>query len=97
MLHLTRQVPSLRARQVEKQDRWAARLADVLADRIGVDASADLRPRLYAATALSALDVAVSHWDSAATAQPLGEVLDRAFATAFTAAADDVEGPARRR
>jgi len=95
MLDLTRQVPSLRARQVEKQDRWATRLADVLADRMGVDASVDLRPRLYAATALSALDVAVGHWDAAAGAQPLGEVLDRAFAAAFRTTGGEAEGPPR--
>jgi len=83
MLHLTHQVPALRAGQVEKQDLWATRLADELAHRIGVDASLDLRPRLYAATALSALDVAVSHWDATAGAHPLGELLDHAFMTAF--------------
>ena len=83
VLHLTHRVPALRARQVDKQDRWATRLAEVLADRMGVDASLDLRPRLYAATALSALDVAVSHWDATAGAHPLGELLDHAFMTAF--------------
>jgi AcrR family transcriptional regulator len=85
MLHLTHRVPALRARQVEKQDLWATRLADELADRMGVDASLDLRPRLYAATALSALDVAATHWDATAGAQPLGDLLDQAFTTAFNA------------
>jgi hypothetical protein len=83
MLHLTHQVPALRARQVEKQDLWATRLADELAERMGADASLDLRPRLYAATALSALDVAATHWDATAGVQPLGELLDQAFMTAF--------------
>jgi AcrR family transcriptional regulator len=83
MLHLTHQVPALRARQVEKQDLWATRLADELAKRMGADASLDLRPRLYAATALSALDVAATHWDATAGVQPLGELLDQAFMTAF--------------
>jgi hypothetical protein len=69
--------------KVEKQDRWATRLADELAKRMGVDDSADLRPRLYAATGLSALDVAVSHWDDTARAQPLERILDEAFTTAF--------------
>ena len=83
MLRLTREVPSLRARQVEKQDQWATRLAEELAERMGVDASTDVRPRLYAATALSALDVAVSHWDHTGGAHPLEQILDRAFTTAF--------------
>jgi hypothetical protein len=83
MLLLTHRVPALRARQVDKQDRWATRLAEVLADRMGVDASLDLRPRLYAATALSALDVVATHWDATAGAQPLGDLLDQAFTTAF--------------
>ena len=83
MLELTRQVPSLRARQVEKQDKWATQLADVLADRMDTDASVDLRPSLYAATALSALDVAVSHWDATGRTQTLDEILDSAFAMAF--------------
>jgi AcrR family transcriptional regulator len=86
MLHLTHQVPSLRARQVEKQDLWTTRLADELAKRMGVDASDDLRPRLYAATSLSALDVAVNYWDATAGAQPLGELLDQAFSAAFKTA-----------
>lgn len=83
MLRLTHDVPCLRARQVEKHDQWATQLANVLADRMGVDAAADLRPALYAATALSALDVAVCHWDAIARAQPLDELLDQAFTTAF--------------
>jgi len=83
VLHLTHRVPALRARQVDKQDRWATRLAEVLADRMGVDASLDLRPRLYAAIALSALDVVATHWDATAGAQPLGDLLDQAFTTAF--------------
>jgi AcrR family transcriptional regulator len=83
MLHLTHQVPALRARQVEKQDLWVTRLAGEVADRMGVDASLDLRPRLYAATALSALDCVATYWDAAAGAQPFGELLDRAFTTAF--------------
>lgn len=83
MMHLTHRVPALRARQVEKQDRWATRLAGVLAERMGVDASLDLRPRLYAATALSALDVAATHWEATAGAQPLGDLLDQAFTAAF--------------
>jgi AcrR family transcriptional regulator len=83
MLRLTRDVPSLRARQIEKQDQWARRLADELAERMGVDAARDLRPRLYAATALAALDVAVSHWDATAGAHPLDQILDEAFTTAF--------------
>jgi AcrR family transcriptional regulator len=86
MLELTRQVPSLRARQVEKQDKWATQLADVLADRMDTNASVDLRPSLYAATALSALDVAVSHWDATGRSQTLGDILDRAFITAFNTA-----------
>jgi AcrR family transcriptional regulator len=80
MLHLTRDTPSLRARQVEKQDRWAARLAEVLAERMGVDPDGDLRPRLYAACALSAVDVAVSQWDATGGAGSLDELIDEAFA-----------------
>jgi AcrR family transcriptional regulator len=83
ILHLTHQVPSLRARQVEKQDLWTTRLAAELAKRMGVDASVDLRPRLYAATSLSALDVAVNHWDATAGDHSLDELLDQAFRTAF--------------
>jgi AcrR family transcriptional regulator len=85
MLRLTRNVPSLRARQVEKHDQWASRLADGLADRMGVDASVDLRPRLFASTALGALDVAVSHWDATCGSRPLGKILEEAFAAAFSA------------
>jgi AcrR family transcriptional regulator len=83
MLRLTRRVPSLRARQVDKQDRWAARLALVLAQRMRVDAVDDLRPGVFAATALAALDVAVSRWDRLAGRTPLCELIDEAFVAAF--------------
>jgi AcrR family transcriptional regulator len=85
MLRLTRGVPSLRARQIDKQDRWASRLADVLAERLGVATADDLRPSLYATTALGALDVAVTRWDALGGATPLSEIIDEAFAVVFGA------------
>jgi hypothetical protein len=67
---------------------------------MGVDGSLDLRPRLYAATALSALDCVATYWDATAGAQPFGDLLDQAFTTAFKTPPGKTrrrpnEGPAR--
>lgn len=83
LLRLTRQTPSLRARHLDKQDQWEDALTAALATRIGVNPDDDLRPRLYASVALSAVDVAIRHWDETGGKENLPDVIDNAFATAF--------------
>jgi AcrR family transcriptional regulator len=86
LLRLTRQTPTLRARHLDKQDQWEDALTAGLAERIGVDSGDDLRPRLYASVALSAVDVAIRHWDETGGKENLADVIDDAFATAFPSA-----------
>ena len=89
LLRLTRQTPSLRARHLDKQDQWEDALTAALAKRIGVDPDRDLRPRLYASLALSAVDVAIRHWDEGGDKDDLAVVIDEAFAAAFPSAPAD--------
>jgi AcrR family transcriptional regulator len=80
-LALTRLIfdtPALRARYVERQDRWRGDLAAELARRTGA-ADDDLRPALTAAAALAALDVALAHWVSGGGTGDVCAVVDKAL------------------
>jgi len=74
------ETPSLRARHLDKQDRWHRLLTAELAARAGVDPDKDLGPRVLASTAMAALDVAISAWAEAQGRVPMAELLDAAFA-----------------
>lgn len=89
LLSLTRQTPSLRARHLDKPDQWEDTLTTALATRIGVNPDDDLRPRLYASVALSAVDVAIRHWDESGGKENLADVIHDAFAAAFPLAPAD--------
>ena len=56
------ETPSLLGRNLHLQQEWEAAIAEAVAERIGVAAAADLRPRLVAACALAALRVASDAW-----------------------------------
>jgi hypothetical protein len=56
-LRLIHDTPALRTCHLDKLERWKTELADVLAQRLGVDPQTDSRPDLLAATALAVLDV----------------------------------------
>jgi AcrR family transcriptional regulator len=71
--------PAVRGPYLERQEQWAAALAAILADRSGLDA-ADLRPALWAAMALSAMNRAIERWARDEGAGPLGTLVDEAFA-----------------
>ncbi|MFD9687999.1 TetR family transcriptional regulator [Kitasatospora sp. NPDC001309] len=79
--------PALRARLLEHQSQWREELAAELADRLGVDAAAGLRPRMAAGMALTAFDVVLQCWSaSGGTADPAA-LTDQAF-TAIAPALD---------
>jgi len=73
------ETPSLRARHLDKQDRWHRLLSRELAARLGVDATKDLTPRVLAAVALAALDVAIAAWTETQGRTSMTELLDSAF------------------
>ncbi len=54
--------PSLHARSLAHQRLWEEAVADMVAERMGVDPAVDLRPGVVAATTLASLRVAVAAW-----------------------------------
>jgi AcrR family transcriptional regulator len=77
---LCEQTPSLRARHHEKIARWRDGLTAELAVRLDVDPATDLRPAVYAAAALGALDVVSAAWSDGRHGGDLDALLDEAFA-----------------
>lgn len=74
------ETPSLRARHLDKQDRWHRLLTEELAARLGVDPAADITPRVLASTAVAALDVAITAWAEERGRVAMPKLLDAAFA-----------------
>lgn len=79
---LTLRTPALRARYLDRQDRWRTDLAAELARRAGVEPAADLRHALTAAVALAAFDTALLRWVDRDGADDLSDLVDQAFALA---------------
>lgn len=71
--------PAVRGPYLERQEQWSAALATTLADRAGL-APGDPRPALWAAIALSAMNHAIERWARDEGANPLGALVDEAFA-----------------
>jgi AcrR family transcriptional regulator len=59
---LMRETPSLQARSLAHLRLWEEALASMVAERLGVDASVDLRPGVVAASTMAALRVAIDAW-----------------------------------
>lgn len=75
---LTRETPSLRAHQLERQAQWQQMIGDALGARL--DGVPDLRVQALTGAALSALDAAASQWAEADCSADLITLLDEAFA-----------------
>ena len=54
--------PTLRGRSLEMMDELEHMIADALAERSGVDLTADFRPLVIAGAVCSALRVAIDRW-----------------------------------
>src|SRR5437764_3992155 len=54
--------PALEARSLCLQRNWETAVTAMLADRMGVDPAADLRPGVVAATVMAAMRVATGNW-----------------------------------
>lgn len=72
--------PALHARFLERQSAWRDELAAVLAARAGLDAEADLYPRLAAGTALSAFGTVLHRWVASDGAEDPLELTCASFA-----------------
>jgi AcrR family transcriptional regulator len=59
---IMRETPSLQARSLVHQRAWEEAMQAMVADRLGVDPTVDLRPGVVAATALAAMRVAFTNW-----------------------------------
>jgi AcrR family transcriptional regulator len=59
---IMRETPSLQARSLVHQRAWEEAMQEMVADRLGVDPTVDLRPGVVAATALAAMRVAFTNW-----------------------------------
>jgi len=59
---LMRDTPSLQARSLVHQKLWEEAMQDMVAERLGVDPVADLRPGVVAAAGLAAMRVAFTIW-----------------------------------
>jgi hypothetical protein len=73
--------PSLRARQMEKRQAWAALMVPEITRRMGLAPDDPTEPRATAmvAAALACLDAATEAWRHADGRIPLAVLLDRAM------------------
>jgi AcrR family transcriptional regulator len=78
-LNLTRETPSLRAHQLERQAQWRNLIGPALAIRTGLDPD-DVRIDAVVAAAQAALDAATERWALSGGALDLTELIDEAFA-----------------
>ncbi len=77
-VRLTRETPSLRAHQLERQEQWREQIGEALATRL--DGSAhDLKIEAVVAAALSALDIAAKRWGESNGSGDFVTLLDEAF------------------
>lgn len=77
-IRLTRETPSLRAHQLERQAQWRELIGKALAGRVHGSAH-DLKVEAVVAAALSALDVAASRWGESDGSGDFVAMLDEAF------------------
>ena len=59
---LMRETPSLQARSLVHQKLWEDAMQEMVAERLGVDPTTDLRPGVVAAATLAAMRVAFTNW-----------------------------------
>jgi len=78
-LNLTRETPSLRAHQLERQAQWRKLIGPALAIRTGVDPE-DVRVDAVVGAAQAALDAATERWALSGGELDLTALIDEAFA-----------------
>jgi AcrR family transcriptional regulator len=78
--------PSLGPVMLQTQARLQQRAAAALADRLGLDPLHDLRPRIIAAAAMTAVGAAVTHWYAAGKKDDRRAAVDAAYEQVAVAA-----------
>ncbi len=78
LILLTLQTPVLRAQVLDRHDHWRAQLALEVARRMRAPAACSMQPRLIAAIAMGAMDVAISHW-AEHDGLDLGRLIEESF------------------
>ena len=71
--------PSVLARSLERQVAWESTVAELVADRLGVDAGTSLIARVVGASAIAAIRVAVRLWAEGSGAADLHELTAEAL------------------
>jgi AcrR family transcriptional regulator len=87
---LYRRTPALRATMLRLNEDWIDTVAHIVADRLGVDPSTDVGPRLAATIANGANRVAIDLWTASGGALDLAALSERTF-RAIRPAIDAVE------
>ncbi|MFE6775117.1 TetR family transcriptional regulator [Streptomyces sp. NPDC057702] len=79
VVQLILRTPALLARFLERQARWRDELATELADRLDLDPTTELYPRLAAGMALTAFDAVLHRWSASDGREDPTDLLDHAF------------------
>lgn len=82
LMRLMETTPGLRDRTEGRYPSWETAIAEELAARLGVDAEADLRPRLVAQLGMAVLSAAVQAWTARGGEGDVVRLLDEAFEAA---------------
>ena len=77
-INLTRETPSLRAHQLERQGQWRSLIGPALAIRVGLDPE-DVRIEAVVGAAIAALDAATEVWALSGGELDLTALIDEAF------------------
>jgi hypothetical protein len=78
-LELFRKYPETMSGAFEQQKAWNSTLTKVVAERMGVDDSRDMRPALIVGVMMSAGNVALQNWFAKGAEQALPELVDAAL------------------
>lgn len=76
---IMRDTTSLRAHGLERQTAWEGAITEAVADRLGADPAADLRPRMVAGCAVVALRAAATTWLERGGGDDLSELVAEAL------------------
>jgi len=83
-----RATPSLQQRQNERRAAFEGVMIPLIAERLGVDPTLDLRPALIAGCAVTAMRVATTQWLLGDGSQPLLPIVEHALSMLTPAFAD---------
>lgn len=78
-LELFRKYPETMSGAFEQQKAWNSTLTKVVAERMGVDDSGDMRPALIVGVMMSAGNVALQNWFARGAVQSLPELVEAAL------------------